>query len=133
MRNLLIALSALAAVVMFALFAPAHAQVKPKTLTGVIVLTVDGKTVTLTDADKSEIAQRVAAVKAALPTSDQPAVDWQAALTVPQRAIAGTDPPEAWTPAALLAAWKAGSGPIPRAQAVAQLEIALVAQRFLAR
>jgi hypothetical protein len=110
-----------------------HAQVRAKALTGVITVTVDGKTVTLTDAEKTELAQRVAAVKAALPTGDQPSVDWHAALTADQRAIVGTDGPDAWTPAELVARWRAGGTALTRAQAAAQLEVALIAQKFLAR
>jgi hypothetical protein len=113
--------------------APVHAQVRPKALTGAIVVTVDGKTVTLTDAEKTELAQRVAAIKAALPSGDQPSVDWNAALTADQRAIVGSDLPDAWTPEALVARWRSGGAPLPRAQAAAQLEVALIAQKFLAR
>jgi hypothetical protein len=113
--------------------APVHAQVRPKALTGAIVVTVDGKTVTLTDAEKTELAQRVPSVKAALPSGDQPSVDWAAALTADQRTIVGSDGPEAWTPEALIARWRAGGAPLPRAQAAAQLEIAVIAQKFLAR
>lgn len=111
----------------------ANAQPKPKALTGVMVLTVDGRTVTLTDGEKTEIAQRVPAVKAALPPADQGSVDWQAALTADQRTIVGADAPEAWTPQALAARWRTGGAPLPRVQAAAQLEISLVAQAFLAR
>lgn len=110
-----------------------QAQIRAKALTGAIVVTVDGKTVTLTDAEKTELAQRVAAVKAALPSGDQPSVDWAAALTADQRTIVGEDLPTAWTPEALAARWRGGGAPLPRAQAAAQLEIALVAQKFLAR
>ena len=111
----------------------AFAQVKPKTLTGIVTVIVDGKTVDLTDAQKAELARRVPAVKEALPVADQGSVDWQAALTADQRAIVGADLPEAWLPAALAARWRTGGAPLPRATAAAQLEIALVAQQFLAR
>lgn len=108
-------------------------QVTPKALTGVMVVTVDGRTVPLTDGEKTEIAQRIPAIKAALPPVDQTSVDWQAALSASQRALVGADSPEQWTPEALLARLRSGSGNISRTTAITQLEVALVAQKFLAR
>lgn len=112
----------------------AAAQGRPKALTGVMTVTVNGLAVTLTDAEKTEIAQRVPAVAAALPPGDQASVSWQAALTAEQRAIVDTDPPEQWTPEVLAARWKAGGAvSMSRSRAAQELEIAIVAQRFLAR
>lgn len=112
----------------------AAAQVRPLALEGDIVMTVDGKAVALTDADKAEIAQRVQAVKDALPPADQASVDWQAALTAEQRVIVGSNGPEQWTPSALVARWKTSRGTATTlGSAAAELEIALIAEQFLAR
>jgi hypothetical protein len=127
--SLSLVLACLAAVAL----GPVQAQVRTKALTGVITVTVDGRAVALTDAEKTELAQRVPAVKAALPVADQPAVDWQAALTADQRAIVGDSAPTVWAPEALISRWKVGGEPLPRAEAAAQLEIAVIAQKFLAR
>lgn len=129
----LLTLLALLALMCLGVDAHARAQVRPKALTGAIVVTVDGKAVTLTDSEKTELAQRVLAVKVALPTADQTAVDWSAALTADQRAIVGTGTPEQWTPETLVTRWKAGGPLFSPASAAAQLEIALIAQKFLAR
>lgn len=112
----------------------AIAQVRPLALEGAIVMTVDGRQVDLTEADKAEIAQRITAVKEALPAADRASVEWGAALNADQRVIVGEDVPEQWTTQALLDRWKNSRGTtITHANAAAQLEIALIAQKFLAR
>lgn len=112
----------------------AVAQVKPLALEGAIVMTVDGRPVALTDANKADIAQRIDAVKDALPAADRASVEWGAALTTDQRAIVGEETPEQWTPQAVLDRWKSSRGTaISQGDAAAQLEIALISQKFLAR
>jgi hypothetical protein len=106
-----------------------------KALTADLRVLVDGQEVALSAEQKRELAKSSAAIREALPADDKLELDFLTGLNADQVALvkeSGAESVEAWTPEALVARWRSeGRVEFERGRAAAELEIAVLAQRFL--
>jgi hypothetical protein len=109
-------------------------EAKAATLRGDLRVVVDGREVALTDAQKVELAKASLAIRDALPEEDRASVDFLSGLNADQVAIikeVGSEAAEAWAFEAVISRWKGEGREFTRGRAAAELEIAVLAHRFL--